>query len=293
MASWNSPAVARRWLAYELRRLREDKGLAQRDVGKACGWSGVKVSYLENAQQNVADDDLDKLLPLYEVPEGDRPDFYAAGEASRQKGWWERYGEDVVPPFFGEFIGLEQGASLIRTFEPMIVPGLLQIRDYMVHAISAGLARRTDRVISQIIEVRTARQEVLTRATNPARLVAVVDESVVRRVVGGPQVMAAQMRHILDLCRRENVELYVVPFEHGITPGMNAASQRILHFARSEPAIVYMEASEGAQWIEDQAEVDQNDLAFGELVHAALTLDDSLAMIRDAEESYARRARIV
>jgi transcriptional regulator with XRE-family HTH domain len=295
MAPWSSPAVARRWLAYELRRLREERGLAQKEVGKACGWSGVRVSYLEkwDHPQRIFDRDLDKLLPLYEVAHEARADFYTAAEASHEKGWWERYDDDIVPPFFSTFIGLEQGTSLIRGFEPMIVPGLLQTQDYMVEAIAAGLPRRTGRVVRQIIEVRLARQEVLTRSTEPAQFVVVVDESVLRRVVGGPKVMADQLSHVLHLTERPNVDLYVVPFERGISPGLAASSHRILHFSRSEPPIVYMEAKEGAQWIEDRPSVDQHDLAFEELMGASLTLSESTAMVREAASVYAARARIV
>lgn len=289
MASWNSPAVARRWLAYELRRLREGKGLAQRDVGKACGWSGVKVSYLENAQQNVTDDDLDKLLPLYEVPEPERADFYAAAEASRQKGWWERYDEGVVPSYLREFIGFEQGAARILTLEPTIVPGLLQTQDYIWEAIRGDLTRRSDLTMRRIVEVRLARQEVLTRDVDPVELLAVVDESVLRRVVGGPQTMADQLRYLAEMARRPNVRLQVFPFERGISPGLATASHRILHFDSGEP-LVYMEAREGAQWIDDPAAVDKHDVAFEEVARVALTPAESEVMIEDAAAAFAARA---
>lgn len=290
MASWNSPAVARRWLAYELRRLREEQGLAQRDVGKACGWSGVKVSYLENAQQNVADEDLDKLLPLYGVPEGERADFHRAADASRQKGWWERYDDTTVPPFLAEYIGLEQGASLIKTFEPTIVPGLLQVRAYMESVIRADLTPRTERLVAQIVDVRLARQGVLSRGDEPVALLALLDESVVRRVVGGPEVMAVQLRHIAEMCERPNVVVRVFPFERGVSPGFIPAAHRILHFGGGVAPTVYLEAREDAQWVEDESTVDSYDLMFGKAIEAALTPEESREMFLDAADSYAARA---
>jgi transcriptional regulator with XRE-family HTH domain len=290
MASWNSPAVARRWLAHELRGMRDARGLAQRDVGRACGWSGVKVSYLENGQQNVADDDLDKLLPLYEVPEAERRGFYEAAAAGREKGWWDRYGEDVVPPYLAPFIGLEQGASLIRTFEPTIVPGLIQTPAYMAQVIAADLTPRTDRLIRQIVDVRLTRQRVLTRQHDPAEFVAVIDESVLRREVGGPQVMAEQLDHIVEVCQQPNVNLHIFPFERGVSPGLVTASHRILHFAHTVPPIVYMETREGAQWIDEGMRVDQHDLAFEGVVSAALGVEESSEMVRRAAAAFAARA---
>src|SRR6266545_7998684 len=122
----SSPTVWRRWLALELRQLREDRGIAQKDAGRACGWSGARLSYLENAQQNLIEDDLDKLLPLYDVPEGQRDRYYDAAERSRERGWWERFEHLLVPEWLSLFVGLEQGAAEIRSYEPIVVAGLLQ-----------------------------------------------------------------------------------------------------------------------------------------------------------------------
>jgi transcriptional regulator with XRE-family HTH domain len=286
MATWNSPAVARRWLAHELRNRRDGAGLNQRQVGRACGWSGVKVSYIENAQQNVADEDLDKLLPLYEVPEPERPEYYAAADTSRDKGWWERYGDEVVPSFLSTFIGLEQGATRILTFEPTVVPGLLQTPAYVEEMVRADMVPRTPRFVRQTVDVREARREVLTRDVGPAEFVAVVDESVVRRVVGNPHVMAEQLAFILRFTERSNVRLHVFPFERGVSRGMQSVSHRILHFAGSVPPLVYMETRDQAQWIEDQAGVDAHDLAFGELLASSLDEEESRVMLRAAQEGF-------
>jgi transcriptional regulator with XRE-family HTH domain len=291
MATWNSPAVARRWLAHELRNRRDGAGLNQRQVGRACGWSGVKVSYIENAQQNVADEDLDKLLPLYEVPEPERQAFHDAARESREKGWWERYSDDVVQPYVGDFIGLEQGATRILTFEPTIVPGLLQTGAYVENVLQADMVPRTQRFVRQVIEVREARREVLIRDDRPAELVAVVDESVLRRLVGDPRSMADQMEFILELSRRPNVRVHVFPFERGVSRGMMSSSHRILHFAGSVPPLVYMETRDQAQWIEDQVGVDAHDLAFDELVASALDEDESRVMMTAAREAFDARAR--
>jgi hypothetical protein len=139
------------------------------------------------------------------------------------------------------------------------------------------------------VEVRLARQSVLTRDDEPAQLVAVIDESVLRRVVGGPQVMASQLEHIVEICDHPNVTLHVFPFEYGVTPGVVAASHRILHFAGSEPPVVYMEAVGEATWIEDRVAVDAHDLAFEQVVGGCLTSDESIEMVRRAAADYAAR----
>ena len=239
MATWNSPAVARAagWPTNSRTR-REALGLSQSAVGKACGWSGVKVSYIENAQQkSITDDDLDKLLPLLKVPSAERPAFSDAATATREKGWWERYDDDIVPGYMSDFIGLEQGASLIRTFDPTIVPGLLQTREYMEAMTVSDMVRRTGRLVRQIVDVREARRAVLTRDDEPAKLVALVDESALHRVVGGPALMADQLDSSSTLMERPNMRFHVFPFERGVQPGLMSAWHRILHFARSEPPV--------------------------------------------------------
>lgn len=289
MATWNSPAVARRWLAHELRRLREERGLAQRDVGKACGWSGVRVSYIENAQQNVVAADLTKLLPLYGVPKASQDAFHEAADASRRKGWWERYDHRIVPDYLVRFIGLEQGASLIRTAEPTIVPGLFQTRQYMIEALGADLVPRGSAEMDRIASVRLERQQVLRRKQDPLRVAAVIDESVLRRVVGAPSTMAEQLRRIAELCELPNVEFHVFPFEGGISPGGVTASYRILHFPSGTPPVVYVEYRGGAQWLEDEESVATHEVAFDEHVRAALSLEDSRDMVLEIAADYERR----
>jgi hypothetical protein len=289
MAPWSSPAVARRWLAYELRRLREDRSLAQKDVGRACGWSGVRVSYLEkwDHPQRILDRDLDKLLPLYQVPEADRAPYYEAARSSREKGWWERYGEEVVPRYLAAFIGLEQGATRILTYEPTIVPGLLQTREYMDAVIATDMKDRTPRLIREVVDVRERRQEVLTRDRAPAELAVVVDESVLRRVVGGPSLMEQQLRHIADVCVRPNVTFRVFPLAYGVSPGQLVASVRILHFVDSVPATVYLEARDDATWIDDREAVDAHDLAFERVAEGSLSPEHSLELLNDCVAGYA------
>jgi transcriptional regulator with XRE-family HTH domain len=288
MGPTSSPTVWRRWLAFELRRLREERGLAQREAGKACGWSGARLSYIENAQQNIVEDDLEKLLPLYEVPESRWPEFHEAARRSREKGWWERYDDRVVPDYLSLYVGLEQGASLIRSVEPLGIPGLLQTADYVAAQLRLDVTPRTEQQIARIVELRMARQDILTRADAPVELSAVIDESTLHRVAGGPGLMADQLTHLLKMAERPNITVRVFPFAAGVVTSL-ASGYRILSFPGwAEPGVVYIEHREGAIYLDDANDVDGHVLAFEHLVSLALTPEDSMAMVREAAARYAR-----
>jgi transcriptional regulator with XRE-family HTH domain len=283
-----SPTVWRRWLAFELRRLREDTGLLQTEVGKACGWSGARVSYIENAQQKVAEKDLRKLLPLYEVPEPEWPRYLRAAEQSRRQGFWERYGE--VHPDLSEYIGLEQGAETIRYVEPAVVPGLLQTRDYTAALLRSDVMPRTDRQIDRLVEMRAARQVAATREEDPVALSSILDEAVLRRAGGGPKAMAAQLDHLVAMAERPNITIRVVPFERGVNVCMLGAV-RLLSFAwDSIPDVVFLEHRDRLESIEDEHAVEGHRLAFDHLSKASLDAASSLAMMRDLSEEFSRRA---
>jgi transcriptional regulator with XRE-family HTH domain len=282
-----SPTVWRRWLAFELRRLREDTGLAQKDAGKACGWSGARLSYIENAQQNVAEKDLKKLLPLYGVPDTDWPMFANAAEQSRRRGFWERY--DTVPGV-SEYVGLEQGAASIRYVELAVVPGLLQTREYATALLESDVIPRTGQQIARTVELRLARQIALTRSEDPVDVSAIVDESVLRRPGGGPKAMAAQLDHLVTMAERPNVTIRVVPFDRGVNVCMVGAV-RLLSFAwASVPDVVYLEHRDRLVPVDDESAVAAHLLAFEHLSKMALDADSSLAMMRDLSEEFLRRA---
>jgi transcriptional regulator with XRE-family HTH domain len=283
-----SPTVWRRWLAFELRRLREDTGLLQTEVGKACGWSGARVSYIENAQQKVAEKDLRKLLPLYDVPEPDWPRYLRAADESRKRGFWEPY--DTVPGV-SEYVGLEQGAASIRYVEPALVPGLLQTRDYITALLRSDVIRRTEQQIERLVELRMARQLAVTRADDPVDLFAIVDEAVLRRPGGGRKAMAAQLDHLVTMAERPNVTIRVVPFERGVNPCMVGAV-RLLSFAwASVPDVVYLEHRDRLEAIEDEPAVSAHRVAFDYLSEeAALDAASSLAMMRELSEEFVCRA---
>lgn len=213
----SSPTVWRRWLAFELVRLRQRAGLEQKDVAKALRCSVGKVSYYETAERPVVVRDLDEvLLPLYGVPEDRWPVYLQAARDSRQKGWWERYDPATLPDWFSLFVGLEQGAARIRVYEAQLVPGLLQTHAYAEAVTRSGTAERTEEEIERHVELRLARQAVLDRDPDPLRLWVVLDEAVLRRMIGGPAVMAEQWEHVLSRVDSAGVSIRVVAFGAGV-----------------------------------------------------------------------------
>jgi transcriptional regulator with XRE-family HTH domain len=284
MAASASPTVWRRWLALELRRLRKVSDLPQLAAARECGWSGARLSYLENGQQHVTAADLDKLLDLYDVPGVERERYYGAVKRSDSSGWWERY-EYLVDEWISLYVGLEQGAREIHTYETTAVPGLLQTPDYTAAIMRSGLRHRSAREIARLVELRTARQAILTEGDDPTRLDVVLDESVLMRSPPEPEALPAQLEHLVDMAQRPNVTLRILPLEGGIqsyAPG--AFSILTFPWEQPDPGIVFLEYRGGSIYLEEFDEIERYTLAFEGLSDVALDPEASLATVRETIE---------
>jgi transcriptional regulator with XRE-family HTH domain len=283
----SSPTVWRRWLAFELGRLRREAGLDQKEVAKALRCTVGKVSYYETAERPVVVRDLDEvLLPLYNVPQEQWPLYLQAAQDSRQKGWWERYDGNTLRSWFAPFVGLEQGAAQIRIYEAQLIPGLLQTKEYAEAVTRRGTAERAEADIVHHVELRMTRQAVLHREPDPLRLWVVLDEAVLRRVVGSPTVMRDQLRHLAEMTRHPKITVQVVPYAHGAHPGMVGRFQ-ILDFPwPTDPGVAYIEHQSGALYLEEPQEIELHTVAFEHICVLALSPDDSATMIRDVAEEY-------
>ncbi|KAA2254929.1 helix-turn-helix domain-containing protein [Solihabitans fulvus] len=287
MVEASSPTVWRRWLAFELTRLRQEAGLDQKAVSKALRCTVGKVSYIETAERPVVLRDLDEvLLPLYNVPKDRWPTYLDAAKRSRQKGWWESHGQASLPSWFSLYVGLEQGAAQIRTYEGQFVPGLLQTRDYTEAVLRRSTAERADSEIERLVQLRMARQDALVREPDPLRFWVVLDEAVLRRVVGSPSVMRSQLRHLVDAVRHPKITVQVLPFAHGAHPGMTG-SFSILGFQwPADPGVAFVEYRSGALYLEQSHEIEAHTVAFEHLCALALTPDDSVTMVENVAEEY-------
>ncbi len=287
MTEASSPTVWRRWLAFELVRLRQEAGLDQKAVAKALRCTVGKVSYYETAERPVVLRDLDEvLLPLYNVPQEQWPMYLQAAKDSRQKGWWERYDASTLRSWFSPFVGLEQGATQIRVYEAQLIPGLLQTKDYAEALTRRGTAERAEEDIARHVELRMTRQAVLHREPDPLRLWAVLDEAALRRVVGNPSVMREQLLHLAAMARHPKITVQVVPYTNGAHPGMMGRFQ-ILDFPwPTDPGVAYIEHQAGALYLEEALDIEAHTVAFEHTCVLALSPDDSATMIRDAAEEF-------
>jgi transcriptional regulator with XRE-family HTH domain len=284
MATSVSPTVWRRWLALELRRLRREKGLAQQEAARTCGWSGARLSYLENGQQPPSSEDLDKLLVLYDVPVDERERYYTAVKRSHTSGWWERY-EYLVDDWIALYVGLEQGAEEIHAFETLAMPGLLQTPEYTAALMRSGLRHRSPREIARLVELRTSRQAILSQGDESTKLDVVLDEALLYRSPVDVGVLRGQLAHVLEMAERPNVTVRILPFEKGLqTYAPGPFTILMFPWEQPDPGIVFVEYRGGSLYLEEFDEIERYTLAFDGLAEQALDPEASLAMVREAME---------
>jgi transcriptional regulator with XRE-family HTH domain len=232
----NSAAMRRR-LRVELRRLRTDAQLTQREVAKALEWSPSKVIRIESGQVGISVTDLRAIAGLYGVGSG--PDLEALTELARG-GKRQPFAEyrDVLSPETIRYFGYEASASLIRIMHPLVVPGLVQTEDYTRAMLeSFGVDERR---IDRVVDVRRERQEILDGAESP-ELFVVLDEAVLHRLTGGPAVMKQQLEHLRRLDSRDRVTIQVVPFDSGAYRGVQGPFTHLEFSEPTDPDVVFIE----------------------------------------------------
>jgi hypothetical protein len=249
------PTVLRMLLGAHLRRLRDAAGVSREDAGWEIRSSESKISRMELGRVSFKERDVADLLTLYGVDDDDeRTRLLTLARDANNPGWWHRFG-DVLPSWFQSYLGLEAAAALIRTYEVQFVPGLLQTRDYAAAVVVLGHGKAGAEEIDRRVRVRMARQDLLTRA-NPPQLWAVVDEAVLRRPIGGREVMRGQLDALLQATKLPNVHLQVVPFRVGGHAAAGGAFS-ILRFPDSDlPDVVYVEQLTSALYLDKRDDVD-------------------------------------
>lgn len=250
------PTVVRIVLGAQLRRLRQERGISREDAGAAIRGSHAKITRLERGQVGFKEHDLADLLTLYQVrDEARRAEYFELARQANTSGWWHQY-NDVLEGWFELHIGLEEAAEVIRTYEVQFLPGLLQTEAYAYVVTRLGYPNEPESKIDRLVELRMARQKLLTRPGSP-RLWAVVDEAVLRRPFGGPEVMRAQLEHLLKVVELPHVSLQIAPFSVGAN-AVAGSPITILRFREPElPDMVYLEQLTGAVYLEKQDSVDQ------------------------------------
>ncbi|MFF7155951.1 Scr1 family TA system antitoxin-like transcriptional regulator [Streptomyces sp. NPDC008139] len=267
--------VRRMLLGAQLRRLRESKGITRELAGYSIRASESKISRMELGRVSFKERDVADLLTLYEVTDdAERAAMLGLVREANAAGWWHGYGE-VMPTWFQTYVGLEESAALIRTFEVQFVHGLLQTEDYIRSVIRLGHPEAAVPWVERRVGLRLERQKLLVSEQAP-HFVAVMDEGALRRPFGGRQVMIDQVRHILEAAERPNVDVRILPFATG-GHAAGGGAFTLLSFPESDlPDLVYLEQLTGALYIDKPDEVVEYQKAMNALSDVALTPTASL-----------------
>jgi transcriptional regulator with XRE-family HTH domain len=270
--------VLRMLLGSQLRRLREAAGITPEQAGYEIRASRSKISRLENGRVGLKRRDMTDLLTLYGVTDEDlRSRFLALVHQANEPDWWTKYG-DILPDWFETYLGLEAAAATIRSFEVQFVHGLFQTEDYARAVTRRGRKAAPGDEIERWVALRLKRQDLLRRP-NPPRIWSVMDEAVLRRPVGGREVMSAQFRRLIEIAGLSHVTLQVVPFATGGHPG-ESGSFTVLRFEeRDLPDVVYLEQLTGAIYLDQRSDVEHYLEVVDELSSEALTPDESTRFI--------------
>lgn len=279
MAARPSPTLRRRRLANELRELREAAGLTIEEVAKRLEVSDSKISRIETAKVGTTPRDVRDLLDIYRVDGQRRDRLMRIAREARQKSWWHEYGE-ALDGFIGDYIGLEAEATSIRQFESQYVPGLFQTIEY-ARAIFRGVRPDLEpEAIEERVRLRMQRHALITQ-DRTLEMWAILDEAVLRRLVGDQGVMREQLFHLVELAALPRVTIQVVPFSIGAHIGMTG-SFTILGFAESgDRDVVYVEGHTAAQLLQGPKELQFHEQAFDRLRAAALDPEASVALITE------------
>jgi transcriptional regulator with XRE-family HTH domain len=267
--------VPRRQLGRYLRDLRNGQRLTVHAAATKLEWSDAKIWRIETGQTSLRSLDVETMCRIY----GAAPDLTEAlmglAKETKARGWWHAYG-DVIPEGFDVYIGLEEAAENISWYESELVPGLLQTESYARAVIAADNPGVDDEEIDRRVHVRIERQTLLTRVTAAPDLSIVLNEAIVRRPVGGADVMSAQIRRLLDASELPNVALRIMPFSAGLHPGIMSGPFVILRFPSngdgrvSEPPTVYVDGFTGDLYLDKAKELDRYDQAFSRIWSASL-----------------------
>ncbi|WP_407941956.1 helix-turn-helix domain-containing protein [Nocardiopsis codii] len=247
--SSGGPTVLRILLGTQLRRLRQEKGISRHDAGYAIRASHAKISRMELGQVSFKRRDVDDLLKLYGVDDAQqREALLGLISSANAQGWWHKYG-DVLPQWFGVYVGLEESASVIRTFEVQFVPGLLQSEDYARSVIRLSRTATSDEDVDSRVTMRMRRQRRFLEPHAP-RLWAVIDEAVLHRPYGDAEVMRGQIEHLIEMARRPNITIQIATFAMGGHPAAGGPFS-ILRFPTPQlPDVVYLEQLSSALYFD-------------------------------------------
>jgi transcriptional regulator with XRE-family HTH domain len=256
----------------ELRRLRESSGFTIDRVAKSLECSDSKISRIETGQVAATPRDVRDILAIYGADDRKRDELMQIAREARQKGWWHEFVDVKVPPG----VAFETEANSISFYSALVVPGLLQIPDYARAVLQAIHHALPAEEIDRRVELRTARQSLLSGEDAP-KLWVVLDEAALRRRIGGSEVMRAQLERLCELGSSPNITLQALPFASGAHAGLDGPFVLMGFPNPADPTFAYIEMTTSDFWLEDDAAVSRYDALFDHLRAAALPPAESLA----------------
>jgi len=273
----SGPTVLRILLGTQLRRLREARGITAQQAARSIRASESKISRIELGRNSFREVDIADLLTLYGINDvAEREQMLSLASQANQPGWWHRY-QDVLPTWFQAYIGLEESAESIRSYDAQFVPGLLQTEEYAAAVIELGefSLEETDR----LVYLRKERQRRFT--TGSLRLWAIIDEMALRRPVGNPGLMRTQLDYLLEISERPGLTLQMTPYPAGasyLVPG----SFSMLSFATADlPDVVYVEQLTSAMYLDKRSDLDRYTAAFDKVSATSATPERTREFIRE------------
>jgi transcriptional regulator with XRE-family HTH domain len=273
----SAPTARRRRLGLELRRLREAAGIKLDQVANRIDLTTSTLSRIETGKAPCRTTYLTAMLDMYGVTDPQQIQLLKdMAREGQRKGWWADY--DDITAEFGIYVGLEEAAASLRTFEAQRVHGLLQTSDYAHAVFRASDRKATAEQIDRQASLRMKRQEALTRSDSPLELWVIMDEAVLHRPVGGPAVMRAQLDKLLEAAELPNITVQVLPFSQGAHAGINGPFC-IIEFPGEDPPTVYIDSPAGNLFLDKPHQVRRWAGAFDQLRAEAMSPADSRELI--------------
>ncbi|WP_433431604.1 helix-turn-helix domain-containing protein [Nonomuraea sp. CA-141351] len=281
----SGPTALRILLGSQLRKLREAKNVTREEAGHLIRGSESKISRMELGRVGFKERDVADLLTLYGVVDKQaRSAVLDLVATANEPGWWHRF-NDVLPTWFQAYVGLEEAAARIRTYEVQFVPGLLQTKEYARAVVTAGSAGIGAEEISRRVDLRLERQRMFERPDGPV-FWAVIDEAALRRPIGGFEVMRAQIEHLIELMRQPKITIQIMPFSFGGHSAEGGAFS-ILRFPDSDlPDVVYVEQLASALYLDKREDVDRYTEVMERLCAVSTTPDETVGLLRTIADEF-------
>ncbi len=275
-----APTVLRMLLARQLQALREKAGMTYEQAAEAIYSSPWTIRRMERAEGGLKPLTVKSLLMAYGITDVREIDaFLTLARDASKPGWWHSY-DDVLPSWFRTAVGLEESAALIRAYEPQVVPGLLQTEGYIRAITAASFPAATEEFTERAVALRLARQHLLSRPEPPGYWI-VLDETVLRRPIGGREVMREQIAHLIEAAQRPKVTVQVIPFTAGWHPALYGMFW-IFRFPDDQlPDIVYSEALTGACYLSKPEESARYTEALDQMCAQAASPEQTVSILRD------------